>query len=128
MNKERICLLAVSVICILGCVVISAYNAYEAVGSNGLLISTQDYNHSMVVSVSDSPGNSGNAEGTININTATAEELSDFLPGIGPKKAEAIVSYRSLSGGFGSVDELLNVDGIGKATLDKIRPYCRVKD
>lgn len=61
----------------------------------------------------------GNA-GLININMATVKEIMT-LPGIGKKKAEAIVAYRKENGGFNSVDELVKVDGIGKKTLEKIK-------
>ena len=57
----------------------------------------------------------------ININSATAEQLSEGLVGIGPKKAEAIIAYRNANGGFVSVEELLEIKGIGSATLDKNR-------
>lgn len=56
---------------------------------------------------------------TVNVNTATAEELSAALKGVGPKHAEAIVAYRSSSGPFKSKEDLLNVKGFGKKTLEK---------
>ena len=56
----------------------------------------------------------------ININTATAEELT-ALPGIGPVKAQSIVEYREQIGGFTSVDQLTGVKGIGVKTRDKIK-------
>jgi competence protein ComEA len=61
----------------------------------------------------------------ININTATAEEL-DLLPDIGPTRATAIVAYRTTYGPFSSVEDLLNVDGIGPKILEKILPYITV--
>ena len=65
-------------------------------------------------------------DGKININTATAEELTK-LPGIGEKKAEAIVEYRNLHGAFASTDELLNISGIGEATYEKFKDKVTVK-
>lgn len=61
----------------------------------------------------------------ININTATLRELK-AIEGIGTAKAEAIIGYREENGGFSSVDELINVTGIGKTTLEKIRKYVTV--
>ena len=57
----------------------------------------------------------------VNINTASAEELQKSLKGIGKMKAQAIVDYRAANGPFISVDQLLEVKGIGKGTLDKNR-------
>lgn len=64
---------------------------------------------------------SAQAEDKININTASVDALAELLVGIGPKKAEAIVAYRDANGPFKAVDELLNVKGIGQATLEKNR-------
>ncbi|ADD45102.1 helix-hairpin-helix domain-containing protein [Stackebrandtia nassauensis] len=55
----------------------------------------------------------------VNLNKATEDELAT-LPGIGPVTAASIVEYREQSGGFDSVDQLTEVDGIGPATLDKL--------
>lgn len=60
----------------------------------------------------------------LNINTATAEEL-ETLPNIGPRMAERIIDYREKHGDFPSVDALQNVRGIGKKTLEKLRPFIR---
>ena len=56
----------------------------------------------------------------VDINTATAEELEQLM-GIGPVLAQAIVDYRAEHGPFASVDELLEVSGIGETKLDNIR-------
>lgn len=58
--------------------------------------------------------------GPVDINTATAEEL-EALPGIGPVLAQRIVEYRAEHGPFASAEDLLEVKGIGEATLDKFR-------
>lgn len=57
----------------------------------------------------------------VNINAATAAEIQDKLVGIGAKKAQAIVEYREKHGKFISIEQLTEVSGIGKATLDKNR-------
>ena len=61
----------------------------------------------------------------LNINTATVEQLKE-LPKVGDKTAKAIVKYREEHGEFKSVDELLNVKGIGKKKLELLRPLVTV--
>jgi len=63
----------------------------------------------------------GMAMAAVNINTATEAEL-DAVKGIGPGKARAIVEHRDKNGPFKSVDELANVKGFGKKSIDKLRP------
>lgn len=55
----------------------------------------------------------------VNINTASADELSNSLKGVGPAKAQAIIDYRTQYGPFKSVEELAEVKGIGPSTLEK---------
>ncbi|AKD38773.1 hypothetical protein I926_07275 [Pasteurella multocida subsp. multocida OH4807] len=55
----------------------------------------------------------------ININQATANEIQAALVGIGAKKAEAIVEYREAQGPFTMLEQLLEIPGIGPATLEK---------
>lgn len=64
---------------------------------------------------------------TVNINTADAATLADKLNGIGMKKAQAIISFREQNGAFKSVDDLVNVPGIGQATLEKNRSLIDIK-
>jgi competence protein ComEA len=56
----------------------------------------------------------------VNINSASAVEL-EVLPGVGEVIAGLIVDYRTANGPFGSVDDLLDVSGIGEVTLENIR-------
>lgn len=65
------------------------------------------------------------ATAKININTATSEQLQT-IKGIGPSTAKRIIDYRTMKGPFHSVDDLLNVSGIGVKTLAKIRAYITV--
>jgi competence protein ComEA len=64
--------------------------------------------------------------GTVNVNTATLEELQ-LLPGIGESRARAMIETRKQRGGFKSVDDLLEVKGIGEAGLEKLRPYVTIE-
>ena len=61
----------------------------------------------------------------VNLNTATLEQL-DALSGVGPVTAQKIIDYREEHGGFGSVDELGEVAGIGDVRLASLREQVRV--
>jgi competence protein ComEA len=61
----------------------------------------------------------------VNLNTASQSEL-EALPEVGPVTAQAILAWRDEHGGFTAVDELLEVDGIGDATLGQVAPYVTV--
>jgi competence protein ComEA len=65
---------------------------------------------------------SPDAGGMVSINAADQTAL-EVIPGIGPVKAAAIVQYRTDNGAFASIEGLLEVSGIGPATLEAIRPY-----
>lgn len=73
---------------------------------------------------------SGNAEteqdGRININLASAEELMT-LPGIGRAKADSIISYRESSGGFSSIEEIMQVEGIKEGVFNRVKDSIKVK-
>lgn len=63
----------------------------------------------------------------IDLNTATEKQL-EALPAVGPKHARSIIASRNArSGHFTSVDQLLEIDGIGPKTVDAIRPYVFVR-
>ena len=69
------------------------------------------------VAVTDS---SDKQERGLAINTASAEEIADVLPGVGEKKAQAIVAYREKNGAFQSAEELEAIKGIGPKLRAKI--------
>lgn len=60
--------------------------------------------------------------GTVNVNTATLEELQ-LLPGIGESRARAVIELRKQRGGFKRIEDLLEVRGIGESSLEKLRPF-----
>jgi len=65
------------------------------------------------------------AEGTIDLNTATAKQLEQ-LPGIGKEIAQRIVSYRTDVGPFTSINELMKVKGIGKGKFAKVKELITI--
>ncbi|WP_432479652.1 helix-hairpin-helix domain-containing protein [Nocardioides sp. GXQ0305] len=76
--------------------------------------------------VSASPGDPAATGGPlVNINTAGLAEL-ETLPEVGPVTAQAIITWRDENGGYTAVDELLEVDGIGEATLEAMAPFVTV--
>lgn len=70
-------------------------------------------------------GAGASAAGPLDLNTATAAQLEE-LPGVGPATAGAILAHRERNGPFRSVEELLEVRGIGPAKLEAIRELVRV--
>ncbi len=66
-------------------------------------------------------GTPSTGESMVNLNTADQTTL-ETLPGVGPVTAGSIIAWRTDHGGFTSVDELLEVDGIGEATLEDLAP------
>lgn len=64
--------------------------------------------------------------GPVNINSADADTLARELDGVGHARAQAIVAYRDEHGAFRSVDEVLNVSGIGPSVLERNRSNIRL--
>ncbi|GHI07806.1 ComEA family DNA-binding protein [Streptomyces cellostaticus] len=70
------------------------------------------------------PGNGAGPAAPVSLNTATADQL-DTLPGVGPVLAQHIIDYRTRHGGFRSVDELRQVNGIGDRRFSDLRSLVR---
>ena len=70
-------------------------------------------------------GRATSTAGIVDINSATISDL-DALPGVGPSTAQAIIDYRVANGPYASVDDLLNVRGIGPSKLAAMRARVRV--
>ncbi|WP_240616395.1 helix-hairpin-helix domain-containing protein [Planococcus maitriensis] len=64
--------------------------------------------------------------GLVDLNSATADELTE-LPGIGPAKAAAIVSHRTENGPFKSVEQLMDVTGIGEKSFEQLKELVRIR-
>lgn len=91
----------------------------------------RDEGHYYVPAVGETPpvtsqGGSGELGDVLDLNTATARDL-ETLPGIGTVKAKAIVEHRESVGRFADIEELLQVAGIGPATLGAIADRVAVR-
>jgi competence protein ComEA len=64
----------------------------------------------------------------VDINSASATELAERLPGIGPAKADSIIQWRQDNGPFPDIDALIGVRGIGPKTLEQLRSLIRTGD
>lgn len=76
---------------------------------------TSDFNHDC----------SNDSDGKININKANSKEL-ESIPGIGSIKADAIIEYREKNNGFKTINEIVNVKGIGQKTYEKLKDSITV--
>lgn len=103
---------------------IDGINRAEKLRANQLIvIPDKDSVNNTIVSSGDSTGVS--SDGVININTATLSELQN-INGIGEVKAQSIIDYREKNGGFKSIEEIKNVDGIGSKTFEKIKDQISI--
>ena len=65
------------------------------------------------------------ADGKVNLNTADAATL-ETLPGVGPAMAARIIAWRDANGGFGAIDDLRSITGIGERTFAELEPLVTV--
>lgn len=96
------------------------YNIDVALENNESVIEKEENKTTEVVKSNDNNDESISTNKLININTAGVKELST-LTGIGKAKAQKIIDYREANGGFKSIDEIMKVKGIGKATYEKFK-------
>ncbi len=80
---------------------------------------------SVVVGSGSGSGSGSAVPGIVDLNSASLSDL-DSLPGVGPSTAQAIIDYRVANGPYASVDDLLNVRGIGPSKLAAMRVRVRV--
>ncbi len=73
-----------------------------------------------------SSGNNSNSNGKININKATATELTS-VPGIGASTAQKIITYREENGKFQAIEDVKKVSGIGDSKFESMKEYISVK-
>lgn len=96
------------------------YNIDVALENNESVIEKEKNKTTEVVKPNDNNDESTSINKLVNINTAGVKELST-LTGIGEAKAQKIIDYREANGGFKSIDEIMKVKGIGKATYEKFK-------
>ena len=103
-----------------GCALLTSYFFIPAYSNTGKVIYVSDSQREMLIDQGEV------TSVLINLNSATKEELM-VIDGIGEALAQAIIDYRESSGGFSSVDELLNVKGIGESRYGNLKPYVYVE-
>ena len=67
-----------------------------------------------------------NNDGKINLNTATEQQLM-LLPGVGETTAQKIIQYRTDNNGFTTIEDIMNVSGIGEKKFEQMKPYIKVE-
>lgn len=87
---------------------------------------TTETTESAGTATESSTGSSSNSKGKININKATASELT-AIPGVGESTAQKIIAYREENGKFKAIEDIKNVSGIGDSKFNNIKDYIAVK-
>ena len=102
-------------------------NVQEAIGYTGIVIYYTDAAGDAVASQATQPAQPTQPPVSypVNLNTATQAQL-ETLPGIGEVKAQAILVWRAVNGGFSNVNQLTEIDGIGEKTLENLLPYITI--
>ena len=122
-NKTSLMIFVTGVYCCLaGCLVMSVLTLSHANAAPCFDNPQSAYNYLLTQETAQTQARD---QSSININRATEAELTS-LHGIGSSKAQAIILYREMFGGFKSVDELTKVKGIGAKTVEKNRSRLRV--
>jgi competence protein ComEA len=104
----------------------SGTSGSTGVGSASGAGSTANANGSSNGSSSGSGSSSGiSADGKVNINTATKEQLMT-VPGIGSAKADSIIAYRETNGSYAAIDDIMNVSGIKEGLFQSMKEYITV--
>ena len=126
-------LLAVAVVL---CALMIGYNVLFVPQVTLTTVVETDLSSAARAAVPSAPGDASQPEGyepepggqaaPVNLNTADAEELAT-LPGIGPATAQKIIAYRESVGAFQSTEELMQVDGIGEKTFQKLKELVTVE-
>ena len=112
--------------------VIIGYNAFFVPKAPSIIETYSDSNaQNEKENLNFNPNSNDNKEnlhynGTVNINTASEEDLVDALKGVGPAIAKRIIEYRETHGGFSDTSEIMNVKGIGEKIFEKIKSNITV--
>jgi competence protein ComEA len=91
---------------------------------DGSEVSAESSSADLPTSATEAPVDTTGVE-LVNINTAALEELN-ALPGIGPTTAQKIINYRDANGAFSTIEDIMNVSGIGPATFEEIKDLITI--